>query len=37
MIPKESAGDAPAARTAKFSWYEHHAKPRAAFVREQDL
>jgi len=35
MIPKESAGDAPAARTAKFSWYEHHAKPRAAFVREQ--
>jgi len=35
MIPKESAGDAPAARTAKFTWYEHHAKPRAAFVREQ--
>ncbi len=35
MIPKESAGDAPAARTAKFSWYEHTANPRAAFVREQ--
>jgi superfamily I DNA/RNA helicase len=35
MIPKESAGDAPAARTAKFTWYEHHAKPRAAFVKEQ--
>jgi superfamily I DNA/RNA helicase len=35
MIPKESAGDAPAARTAKFTWYEHHAKPRAAYVREQ--
>ncbi|MDP9105814.1 MAG: hypothetical protein M3N49_07765, partial [Candidatus Eremiobacteraeota bacterium] len=35
MIPKESAGDALAARTAKFTWYEHHAKPRAAYVREQ--
>jgi superfamily I DNA/RNA helicase len=35
MIPKESAGDAVAARTAKFTWYEHHAKPRAAYVREQ--
>ncbi|HTW86123.1 MAG TPA: UvrD-helicase domain-containing protein [Candidatus Sulfotelmatobacter sp.] len=35
MIPKENAGDAPAARTAKFTWYEHHAKPRAAYVREQ--
>jgi superfamily I DNA/RNA helicase len=35
MIPKESAGDAPAARTAKFTWYEHKAKPRATFVREQ--
>ncbi|HEY4439906.1 MAG TPA: UvrD-helicase domain-containing protein [Candidatus Elarobacter sp.] len=35
MIPKESAGDAPAARTAKFTWYEHNAKPRAAFVKEQ--
>ncbi|MDB5093978.1 MAG: ATP-dependent helicase [Candidatus Eremiobacteraeota bacterium] len=34
MIPKESAGDAPAARTAKFTWYEHKAKPRAAYVRE---
>ncbi len=35
MIPKECAGDATAARTAKFTWYEHHAKPRAAWVREQ--
>jgi hypothetical protein len=35
MIPKDSAGDAVAARTAKFTWYEHHAKPRAAYVREQ--
>ena len=35
MIPKECAGDAVAARTAKFTWYEHHAKPRAAYVREQ--
>ena len=35
MIPKDCAGDARAARTAKFTWYEHHAKPRAAYVREQ--
>ena len=35
MIPKDSAGDAVAARTAKFTWYEHHVKPRAAYVREQ--
>jgi superfamily I DNA/RNA helicase len=35
MIPKDCAGDAVAARTAKFTWYEHHAKPRAAYVREQ--
>ena len=35
MIPKDSAGDTVAARTAKFTWYEHHAKPRAAYVREQ--
>ena len=35
MIPKDAAGDAMAARTAKFTWYEHHAKPRAAYVREQ--
>jgi len=35
MIPKECVGDAPAARTAKFTWYEHHANPRAAYVREQ--
>ncbi len=35
MIPKDSAGDTVAARTAKFTWYEHHAKPRAVYVREQ--
>ena len=35
MIPKDAAGDAVAARTAKFTWYEHQAKPRAAYVREQ--
>nr|MDQ6943123.1 hypothetical protein [Candidatus Eremiobacteraeota bacterium] len=35
MIPKDSVGDTIAARTAKFTWYEHHAKPRAAYVREQ--
>jgi superfamily I DNA/RNA helicase len=35
MIPKECAGDATTARTAKFTWYEHQAKPRAAYVREQ--
>jgi superfamily I DNA/RNA helicase len=35
MIPKDSVGDSVAARTAKFTWYEHHAKPRAAYVREQ--
>ena len=35
MIPKDCAGEATAARTAKFTWYEHHAKPRAAYVREQ--
>jgi superfamily I DNA/RNA helicase len=35
MIPKDCAGDAVAARTAKFTWYEHHAKPRTAYVREQ--
>ena len=34
MIPKDCAGDASAARTAKFTWYEHHAKPRAAYVKE---
>ena len=35
MIPKDAAGDAVAARTAKFTWYEHQAKPRVAYVREQ--
>lgn len=35
MVPKDAAGDAVAARTAKFTWYEQQAKPRAAYVREQ--
>ena len=35
MVPKDAAGDAVAARTAKFSWYDQQAKPRAAYVREQ--
>lgn len=35
MIPKDCAGDAVAARTAKFTWYEHTAKPRAVYVKEQ--
>ncbi len=35
MIPKDAAGDATAARTAKFTWYEHQARPRAAYVKEQ--
>ena len=28
MIPKDAAGDATAARTAKFTWYAHQARPR---------
>jgi superfamily I DNA/RNA helicase len=35
MIAKEAAGAEHAARTAKFTWYEHRAKPRAAYVKEQ--
>ena len=35
MVPKECAGDARAARTAKFTWYDHHVNPRAAYVKEQ--
>ncbi|MEO7040154.1 MAG: UvrD-helicase domain-containing protein [Candidatus Elarobacter sp.] len=35
MVPKDAAGDAVAARTAKFTWYEQSSKPRAAYVREQ--
>ncbi len=34
MIPKDAAGDAPAARTAKFTWYEHQAKLKASYARE---
>ena len=34
MIPKDAAGDAPAARTAKFTWYAHFAKFNAAYARE---
>jgi superfamily I DNA/RNA helicase len=34
MIPKDAAGDAPAARTAKFTWYSHHAKLRDLYARE---
>ena len=34
MVPKDAAGDAPAGRTAKFTWYAHHAKLNAAYARE---
>jgi hypothetical protein len=34
MIPKDAAGDAPAARTAKFSWYAHQTKLNDAYARE---
>jgi superfamily I DNA/RNA helicase len=34
MVPKDAAGDAPAARTAKFSWYAHQTKPNDAYARE---
>jgi superfamily I DNA/RNA helicase len=34
MIPKDAAGDAPASRTAKFTWYSHHTKLRDAYARE---
>lgn len=34
MVPKDAAGDAPAGRTAKFTWYSHHAKLNAAYARE---
>ena len=33
MIPKDAAGDAPAARTAKFTWYSHQAKLNATHTR----
>ena len=34
MIPKDAAGDAPAARTAKFTWYAHHTKLKESYARE---
>jgi len=34
MIPKDSVGDAVTARTAKFTWYAHHAKLRENYSRE---
>jgi superfamily I DNA/RNA helicase len=34
MVPKDAAGDAPAARTAKFTWYAHQAKLKDAYARE---
>jgi superfamily I DNA/RNA helicase len=34
MIPKDAAGDAPAARTAKFTWYQHQTKLSEAYARE---
>jgi superfamily I DNA/RNA helicase len=34
MIPKDTAGEAAAARTAKFTWYSHLAKLRETYARE---
>jgi superfamily I DNA/RNA helicase len=34
MVPKDSVGDATTARTAKFTWYSHHAKLRENYSRE---
>src|ERR1019366_3289367 len=34
MVPKDAAGDAPAARTAKFTWYSHQTKLNVAYGRE---
>jgi superfamily I DNA/RNA helicase len=34
MIPKDSVGEAVTARTAKFTWYSHHAKLRESYARE---
>jgi superfamily I DNA/RNA helicase len=34
MIPKDSVGDAVTSRTAKFTWYAHHAKLRENYSRE---
>ncbi|MBV9439439.1 MAG: ATP-dependent helicase [Candidatus Eremiobacteraeota bacterium] len=35
MIPKDCAGDAAAARTAKYTWYEYRYKPKEAYANEQ--
>jgi superfamily I DNA/RNA helicase len=34
MVPKDAAGDAPAGRTAKFTWYSYQTKLNAAYARE---
>ena len=34
MVPKDAAGDAPAGRTAKFTWYQHQAKLKESYARE---
>jgi superfamily I DNA/RNA helicase len=34
MVPKDAAGDAPAGRTAKFTWYSHQTKLNQAYGRE---
>lgn len=34
MIAKDNVGDGHTARTAKFTWYQHHAKLREAYGRE---
>jgi superfamily I DNA/RNA helicase len=34
MIAKDNVGDASTSRTAKFTWYQHHAKLRETFARE---
>ena len=34
MVPKDAAGDAPAGRTAKFTWYSHQTKLNLAYARE---
>jgi superfamily I DNA/RNA helicase len=34
MVPKDAAGDAPAARTAKFTWYAHQTKLKESYARE---
>jgi hypothetical protein len=34
MIPKDTVGEASTSRTAKFTWYQHQAKLRETFSRE---